>query len=211
MRALADAIVDREIRVANPAGTDLVFRTQGRLHVNDGDASRARSAGARSARDREAEIPCGALRALPVLDTVEGEIVFRGGYGWPVAGYGLDIDKFIGDGLRIVFEKGRVRRLETSGDQKALDRAFAEESGDKDRLGEFVLGCNPLLTPVEGTGFRPYYGFGDGVIRLTLGENIESGGANRASLHRWLFLTDGSVSVGGRAIVHNGAIVRPIL
>ena len=121
------------------------------------------------------EIPCGALRILPILDTVEGEMVFSGGFGWPIAGYGLDLDRFIGDGLRIVFEKGRVRRLETGGDQKALNRAWAAESGDKDRLGEFVLGCNPLLKPVEGTGFRPYYGFGDGVIRLTLGENIEFG------------------------------------
>jgi hypothetical protein len=137
-------------------------------------------------------------------------MVFRGGFGWPIAGYGLDLDRFIGEGLRIVFEKGRVRRLETGGDQKALNRAWATESGDKDRLGEFVLGCNPLLTPVEGTGFRPYYGFGDGVIRLTLGENIESGAANRASLHRWLFFTDGSIAAGGRTLVSDGAIVRPV-
>jgi hypothetical protein len=211
MRALAEAIVDREIRVTSPEGTDLVFRTETRVHINDGDASRAKVVDARSARDREAEIPCGALRTLPVLDTVEGEIAFRGGFGWPVVGYGLDIDRFISDGLRIVFEKGRVRRLETGGDQKALERAWAAESGDKDRLGELVLGCNPLLTPVEGTGFRPYYGFGDGVIRLTLGENIESGGKNRASVHRWLFLTDGSIWAGGRTLVRDGAIVRPAM
>jgi hypothetical protein len=210
MRALADAIVDREISVTNSAGTDLTFRTATRVHVNDGDASRAKISDASSARDREAEIPCGALRILPVVDTVEGEMIFCGGFGWPIAGYGLDLDRFIGDGLRIVFEKGRVRRLETGGDQKALNRAWAAESGDKDRLGEFVLGCNPLLTPVEGTGFRPYYGFGDGVIRLTLGENIESGGANRASLHRWLFFTDGSIAAGGRTLVRDGAIVRPV-
>jgi hypothetical protein len=92
---------------------------------------RAPKSGMRGARDREAEIPCRALLALPV---------------------------FIGDGLRIEFEKGRVRRLETGGDQKALNRAWAAESGDRDRLGQFVLGCNPLLTPGEGTGFRRYYG-----------------------------------------------------
>jgi len=69
----------------------------------------------------------------------------------------------------------------------------APETGDKDRLGEMVLGCNPLLRPVSGTGFQPYYGFGDGVLRLTIGENRESGGANRSSLHRWLMFTDGIV------------------
>jgi hypothetical protein len=112
MRALADAIGDREIRVTNCAGTNLTFRTAARVHINDGDASRAKIANARSARDREAENPCGALCILPVLATVEGEMVFRGGFGWPIAGYGLDLDRFIGEGLRIVFEKGRVRRPE---------------------------------------------------------------------------------------------------
>jgi hypothetical protein len=74
-----------------------------------------------------------------------------------------------------------------------------------------VVGCNPLLTPVEGTEFRPYYGFGDGVIRLTLGENIESGGRNRASVHRWLFFTDASLFSGARPLALDGALVRPIL
>jgi leucyl aminopeptidase (aminopeptidase T) len=210
MRALASAVIDKSIRVTNPAGTDLTFRTAARAHVNDGDASPAKVLAARSARDREEEIPCGALRVLPVLDTVEGVIAFREGFGWPASGYGLDLDPWLASGLRIIFEKGRVRRLETDGDQSALDRAFAAETGDKDRLGELVLGCNPLLTPVAGTAFRPYYGFGDGVIRLTLGENIESGGRNRASLHRWLFLLDGTIEAGGRSVVRSGKIVRPV-
>jgi hypothetical protein len=161
-------------------GEDLLDRgSAARVHVNDRDASRAKIGDPRSARGREAEIPCGALCALPV---------------------------FIGDGLRIEFEKGRVRRLETGGDLKALSRAWAAESGDRDRLGEFVLGCNPLLTPGEGTGLRPYYGFGDGVIRLALGENIESGRANRASLHRVLFLTDGPIAADGRTLLRDGAM-----
>ena len=104
-----------------------------------------------------AEIPCGALRVLPVLDTVEGERwFFRGGFGWPIAGHGLDLDGFIGDGLRIVFEKGRMRLQETGGDQKALDRGLGGQAEpNRTDCGELVLGCNPLLTPVKGTGSRP--------------------------------------------------------
>jgi hypothetical protein len=57
---------------------------------------------------------------------------------------------------------------------------WAEETGDKeDRLGAMVLGCNPLLTPVAGSTFAPYYGYGDGVLRLTIGEDLESGGSYR--------------------------------
>ncbi len=208
MHELAAAISDTHIRITNPAGTDLIFRTRDRVHINDGDASRAKSVRAVSARDREEEIPCGALRVLPVNDTVEGVLVFNGGFGWPASGYGFNVDRWLKAGLRIVFEHGRIRKLETGGDQLALDRAWAAESGDKDRLGEFVLGCNPLLTPVQGTSFRPYYGFGDGVVRLTIGENIESGGENRGSVHRWLFFLDATVEARGRTLVRVGKIVH---
>jgi leucyl aminopeptidase (aminopeptidase T) len=207
MHSMAASIADTRINIRNPAGTDLSFRSGPHVHVNDGDASREKMANARSARDREEEIPCGALRVLPLIDTVEGVIAFTGGFGWPSLGYGFDIDLWLAAGLRIVFDQGRIVRLETNGDQSALDRAWAAETGDKDRLGELVVGCNPLLTPVEGTAFRPYYGFGDGVVRLTIGENIESGGQNRASVHRWLFLLDGTITAGARTLVRDGKIV----
>ncbi|MBV9219024.1 MAG: hypothetical protein JO366_07675, partial [Methylobacteriaceae bacterium] len=188
-------------------GTDLRLRTSARFHVNDGDASKEKASRAASARDREEEIPCGALRTVPQLDSVEGVIGLSGGFGFPVPGYGLDVDRFIDGGLRFVFERGRIVRIETKGDQVGLDAAWAAETGDKDRLGELVLGCNPLLRPVSGTRFPPYYGFGDGVLRLTIGENIESGGTNRASTHRWLYLFDATIEAAGRMLVRNGRIV----
>jgi leucyl aminopeptidase (aminopeptidase T) len=138
MRALALVIADREVRIVNPAGTDLVFRTEAHVCLNDGDASRGTVAGAKSARDREEEIPCGVLRVLPEIDSVEGEMVFKRSFGWPALGYGLNIDRFIGDGLRIVFEKGRVRRIATEGDQKALDKRMdcrKRRQGPSRRIG----------------------------------------------------------------------------
>ena len=87
-----------------------------------------------------------------------------------------------------------------------LDREWADETGDKDRLGELVLGCNPLLRPVAGSTFQPYYGFGDGVLRLTIGENRESGGHNRSSLHRWLMFLDADIGVGGELVVAKGRL-----
>ena len=117
MRGLHGAMADSEVRITNAAGTDLRFRTTSRFMFNDGDASRAKVADALSARDREEEIPCGALRAIPRIDTVEGVIAFRGSFGFPAAGYGLDVNEWFDQGLRIVFEKGRVKSLQTDGDQ----------------------------------------------------------------------------------------------
>ncbi len=206
MRDLVARMAERELRIRSPAGTDLVLRTGARFHVNDGDASRAKSAAAASPRDREEEVPCGALRTIPLPDSAEGVIAFRRGFGYPAQGYGLDIDRWLDQGLRFHFEGGRIRRVETDGDQAALDRAWAAETGDKDRLGELVLGCNPLLRRVDGLAFPPYHGFGDAVLRLTIGENIESGGRYRSSLHRWLMLLDADVSAGGDLIVAKGRL-----
>ena len=206
MGNLVQRLAEREIRITNPAGTDLRLRLGARFHVNDGDASRAKAANAGSARDREEEIPCGALRTIPVPDSVEGVIAYRNGFGYPSMGSGLDVDRWFDQGLRFVFERGRVVRVETDGDQAALDRAWAAQTGDKDRLGEMVLGCNPLLRPVAGSTFQPYYGFGDGVLRLTIGENLESGGQNRSSLHRWLMFLDADIGVGGDLVVAKGKL-----
>jgi hypothetical protein len=207
MRCLVERMAEAEIRVANPAGTDLRFRTTAGFHVNDGDASKAKAADARSARDREEEIPCGALRTIPVPDSVEGVIAYRSGFGYPSSGFGLDVDKWFDQGLRFIFEKGRVRRVETDGDQAALDREWAAQTGDCDRLGEMVLGCNPLLRPVEGSGFRPYHGIGEGGMRLTIGENLESGGHYRSSLHRWLMFFDADLTAGSTAILRQGKLL----
>jgi hypothetical protein len=70
-----------------------------------------------------------------------------------------------------------------------------------------VLGCNPLLTPVPGTAFPPYYGFGAGILRLSLGENRESGGGFRSSLHRWLLFSDATVTADDVLLVDRGRLV----
>jgi leucyl aminopeptidase (aminopeptidase T) len=209
MRDLRARLTDSQLRITTPAGTDISFRTGARFHVNDGDASRAKAAGAASPRDREEEIPCGALRTIPLRDTVEGVIALKAGFGYPTMGNGLDVDRWLDQGLRFHFEGGHIRSLETDGDQAALDRAWQAETGDKDRLGEMVLGCNPLLRRVDGLAFPPYHGFGDAVLRLTIGENIESGGQNRSSLHRWLMFFDADIQAGGDLIVSKGRLTEP--
>jgi hypothetical protein len=207
MRDLASRMAERELRIRDPAGTDLRLRTGSHFHFNDGDASKAKVAAAVSVRDREEEIPCGALRTIPLPDSVEGVIALSRGFGYPTMGYGLEIDRWLGQGLRFHFENGRIRRVETDGDQPGLDRAWSAETGDKDRLGELVLGCNPLLRRIDGLAFPPYHGFGDAVLRLTIGENIESGGHNRSSLHRWLMFAEADITAGTDPIVSKGRLI----
>ncbi|MBL8669953.1 MAG: hypothetical protein JNK11_04825, partial [Alphaproteobacteria bacterium] len=208
METLARKLANQAVRVTDPQGTDISFQVTAKFHTNFGDASKERISKMTAARDKEEEIPCGCFRTIPVRETVEGVIELKRSFGYPAFGYGLDVNLFIPKGLRLTYKAGRLVKLETGGDQKLLDKLWAEETGDKDRLGELVLGCNPLLKPVPGSAFQPYYGFGDAVLRLTIGENIESGGQNRSSLHRWLKFLEATISVGGEALVEGGKLTK---
>ena len=50
----------------------------------------------------------------------------------------------------------------------------------------------------------PYYGYGDAVVRLSLGDSTEIGGAVRGGEVRWFFFPDATVTVGGTPIVLKG-------
>jgi hypothetical protein len=69
---------------------------------------------------------------------------------------------------------------------------------------EFGLGFNPALTREGGSGVMAYYGYGDGVVRLSLGDNEELGGSVRGGAVLWNFFPDATVSVNGRVLVARG-------
>ena len=76
-------------------------------------------------------------------------------------------------------------------------------------MGEIVLGTNPLLVaPVGGlpSGDLPYFGYGAGYVRVSLGDNWESGGTNRSPGSRplWLFLERATVEAGGKDLIRQG-------
>jgi hypothetical protein len=99
---------------------------------------------------------------------------------------------------------GRIAELRGGEEQAALDEAYAALKGDKDRLGEIVFGTNPLLVTPPGARMPTYWGFGDGVFRVHLGDNVESGGRFHSNLWINLFLTDTTITAGGETIVRDG-------
>jgi hypothetical protein len=89
-------------------------------------------------------------------------------------------------------------------------RAEIEEAGPAGRaFREFALGFNPLLAiPTEGERWIPYYGYGAGVVRLSLGDNTELGGNVGGGYVRWNFFVDATVEVGGVVWVDGGRLIR---
>ena len=200
LSAFEAALRDGPVRVTTPAGTDIAFEVGDRpVTRQDGDASAARAARGRNLIDREVELPAGAARVLPVLETVEGRIAF------PPAQWGGER----AEGVVLRFEGGRVVGVEADAGREGVVREI-EEAGEAGRtFRELAVGFNPLLAIPEGEEWIPYYGYGDAVVRLSLGDNTEMGGSVGGGYVRWNFFSDATVTVGDEVWVEGGKLSLP--
>jgi leucyl aminopeptidase (aminopeptidase T) len=194
-REFAAALRTGDVRITSPSGTDLRFRAGDRpVNLQNGDASAARAAEGKVLIDHEIELPAGAVRVAPLEETVEGVIAF------PPSQW----DRRPVEGLKLRFAKGRVAEITAASGRDAVE-AEMQRAGEAGRMfREIALGFNPLLAVPEREPWIPYYGYGAGVVRLSLGDNTELGGKVTGGYVRWNFFTDLTVEVGGRTWVRNG-------
>ena len=199
-RAFEAAMRGKVVRVTTPRGTDLRFRIGDRpVTKQDGDASAARAKLARNLIDREVELPAGAVRVAPIESSVEGTIAFP-----PSVWGGTPVE-----GLVLTFARGQVTGIRATTGREAVERELAGGSSGARAFRELAVGFNPLLEmPAEGRRWIPYYGYGAGVIRLSLGDNTELGGEVGGGYVRWNFFTDATVAVGSDIWVQGGKLVR---
>jgi len=197
-RAFEEALRRGEARISTPAGTDLRFRIGDRpVNKQDGDASAARAARGVILIDREIELPCGAVRVAPLEETVEGMIAFP-----PSQWNGRPVE-----GLRLRFEKGQVVQVEAPSGQEAAEAEMNQAGVAGRSFREMALGFNPLLAVPDESPWIPYYGYGAGVVRLSLGDNTELGGKVGGGYVRWNFFADATVRVGDTVFVEEGKLL----
>ena len=197
-RTFERAMRGSTVRVTTPAGTDLSFRIGARpVTRQDGDASLARARSARNLVDREVELPAGAVRVAPLESTVEGTIAF------PDAVWGGSAVK----GLVMHFSRGRLTSYDVASGREGVERELAGGGDAARAFREFALGLNPLLAIPDGERWIPSYGYGAGVVRLSLGDNTELGGAVGGEYVRWNFFPDATVRVGDVEWVRGGKLV----
>ncbi len=186
-----------QIRVVTPAGTDIRFRVGSRpFNQQNGDASKRRTSAARTRIDREIELPAGVVRVAPIEQSVEGTVVV------PHARFGGTVVR----DLRMVFSRGEITRLSASSGEEVVRAAIADAPA-LNHFREFALGFNTKLVAPQGHEWLPYYGYGAGVVRLSLGNNIELGGAVRGVGVRWFFFPDATVTVGDTVLVDRGRLI----
>jgi hypothetical protein len=190
----------KRLRLTSPDGTDLSIRVpkDAWFHKNDGDMSKERARSARCARDREMEFPAGALRFLPDSASVEGKLVIRR----------VPTPDGVAEKVAFDFERGSITGLRAEKGEDAVRAVWESIGGDVDKVGEVVIGTNPILVKTP-SGELPYFGYGAGAVRISLGDNWESGGENRTDGNRnwWLFLGDATLEADDKVILKEGRLV----
>ena len=197
-RSFEDDIRNKWIKISTPRGTNIKFKIGNRpVTKQDGNASSMREKQL-NLIDREIELPSGAIRVAPIEETVEGTIAFPNSI-WS----GKKVE-----GLVLTFDSGKVINIESSTGKEAVktELDLAGEAGYSFR--EFALGFNPLLAIPEENPWIPYYGYGAGVVRLSLGDNSELGGNVKGGYVRWNFFTNATVKVGDDIWVKGGKFLK---
>lgn len=187
-RALVDSLKDaKSITVNGPGGTHISFDVSGRFwHLSDGviDEQDMRN------ENLDDEIPAGSIYVAPVEDSARGNVIFNA--GTPVMGTKVT-------GLHLGFENGRV--VQFSGDRSAdrLKKDWEKGTGDKDRIGYFGIGFNPMAE----TGYTVNT-VASGAVSIGIGGNEFLGGKNKPGFFHAGTLTGATVEADGRTILSKG-------
>ena len=169
-----------EVRVVSD-NTDLKFSIKGRKFIN--------SAGKRN-------MPSGEVFTGPIEDSAEGYIQ----YDYPVCVQGREVD-----GIRLVFQRGRVVEASATKNEKFLKAMLDSDPGAR-RLGELGIGTNMKIQRfIKNILFDEKIG---GTIHLALGNSYpETGGVNKSALH-WDMIKDlrkgGTLYVDGKVFQKDG-------
>jgi leucyl aminopeptidase (aminopeptidase T) len=193
----ATRLAAAQVRVTTPAGTNLRFEIRDRpFNRQDGVATAKRMESAKVRVDREIEFPSGVLRVAPIEETANGVLVV------PEARFGGTVTK----NLRLEFKDGKVSSMIASEALAAVQNELQAAGDAAFRFREFGMGFNPRLRPLKGSRILPYFAYGAGMVRISLGDNEELGGAIRGGYRRWFFLPDATVTVGTRTLVRAGVL-----
>jgi len=191
------ALRSAPLRIRTPHGTDLTLRAGNRpMNKQDGDGSPGRARRAQMQVDREIELPAGVVRVAPEESTVNGTLVI------PEARFGGVLAR----NIRMEIAAGVVRKIEADENPPAVEAELNAGGPAAFRFREIGVGVNPKLAVPEGCAVLPYFGYGAGVLRMSLGDNQELAGGVQGNWRRWFFFPVSTVAAGSRLIIDNGTL-----
>jgi hypothetical protein len=186
-------------RIITPEGTDITFTIGDRnVTKQDGDASLVRARKGKVLIDREIEIPAGAIRVAPIEESVNGTVF-------------IQYSQWRGQtvkGIRLKFVEGKIAEVEVDDGMKNVFMELRALGDEAKMFREIAVGFNPLLSVPMDRAVIPYYGYGAGVVRVSLGDNSELGGKVTGGYVRWNLLVNATLVVGDEVWIENGKLKK---
>jgi hypothetical protein len=181
-RLLAEVTEADEIRLRNPAGTDLTLRVGGRPWLTDAKPLGPGEYG---------NFPGGEIFCAPLEDSADGVLVADLTVPYTVEG-------LVDAPVTLRFAGGRVHAIE-GGRAAELLRQLVEAADDGGKvIAELGIGLNPTVKP---RGHVMLDEKAAGTAHVAIGNNTGSyGGANSSTIHVDCILSAPTVEVDGRAL-----------
>jgi len=183
-----------KVRITARDGTDLSFTIKGRPVLLD-DSTISADDVARG--DIGLNIPCGEVFVAPLETTANGTILFD---KVAVPGFGKMTN------LNLKFAEGRVVSVSADDGADRFNKFLDANTGDKDRIAELGIGCNPGAEYTGGSIIVDEKIYG--TIHIAIGNNTGAyHGTNKASSHLDMIknMKQGELYVDGRLVMKNGA------
>jgi leucyl aminopeptidase (aminopeptidase T) len=172
-----------EIHVTCPRGSDLKFRADGRLWMNEDGKSDPESA---PVAKYVHNLPVGEVYVAPLEHSALGVV-----YPQTLPGSALE-------GLRIEFRGKKKARVSAVKGYESLKPRLDKATGNPYCIGEFAFGTNPCANVLLATE-KAY-----GTCHFALGQNTWLGGKNACSIHMDFLIEKPFVTIDEKPILKNG-------
>ena len=182
-----------DVRVTADNGTKLKFRLAGperKPYVHDGVISDEDLAVGTLA-SRSVDLPTGEVGVAPVEESASGTFV---------ADVSIPQRGRLIEGLSWTFRNGKVTDFSAKKNVQFAQTNWAEATGAKDVFGGVGFGLNPKALP----GFLQN-SIVSGAVSIGIGDNRDAGGKNDSSYGFSASLAHGTVEIGGKTVIQDGA------
>jgi leucyl aminopeptidase (aminopeptidase T) len=182
------------LHITDPNGTDLTVHVEKRpVLISDG---------AISAEDKQKGgtaafvwLPAGEVYLAPVPGTAQGKVV-------------VDRQPFQGkevQGLTLTFAGGKLTDMTATSGIEPLKAQYDAAGAGKENFAFVDFGINPAVASSSGARIRTWVAAGN--VSVGLGNNLWAGGTVDAPYGLSLHLTNATVTLDGKPIVENGALI----
>jgi leucyl aminopeptidase (aminopeptidase T) len=172
-----------EIHVTCPSGSNLKFRADGRLWMNEDGKPVPESA---LAGKYVHNLPVGEVYVAPLEDSAHGVV------------YPQTLPGSVLGGLRIEFRGKEKALVSAAKGCEFLKSRLEKATGNPYCIGEFAFGTNPCGNVLLATE-KAY-----GTCHFALGQNTWLGGTNECSIHMDFLIEKPCVTIDGKPILKDG-------